>query len=274
MFTISAFADEISPNPQEQIDVLQQCGVRHIELRSIYQTNVLDLTDQQVADFKALLDKHGFKLSAIGSPIGKVKIDTPFEPHLQRFERAIHLCKVFGTPNIRIFSYYKPDGTDWPQWRGEVLARMKEKVRRAEQAGVRLVHENEHNIYGDSPERVVDLFTSIQSPAFAAVYDAANYVFCGYDPIEGWEKTKQFTRHLHIKDWVAGAKHGSIPGEGQGRLPESTADAVRMGYDGFATMEPHLLGGGPTGGVTGPELFPKAVAAFKAIVEQAGGKYQ
>ena len=49
---------------------------------------------------------------------------------------------------------------------------------------------------------------------------------------------------------------------------------MRMGYRGFATLEPHLLGGGPTGGVTGPELFPKAVAAFKAIVEKAGGRYQ
>src|SRR5215831_5766021 len=98
MFTLSAFADEISPDPQEQIDVLKGCGVRHIELRSIHKTNVLDLTDLQVAEFKSLLDRHGFKLSAIGSPIGKVKIDEPFAPHLKRLQRAIDLCKVFGTP--------------------------------------------------------------------------------------------------------------------------------------------------------------------------------
>ena len=52
------------------------------------------------------------------------------------------------------------------------------------------------------------------------------------------------------------------------------ADAVKRGYDGFATLEPHLLGGGPTGGVTGPELFPKAVAAFKRILDKVGAKYQ
>jgi sugar phosphate isomerase/epimerase len=273
MFILSAFADEVSPEPQEQIDVLKQCGVRHIELRSIHKTNVLDLTDQQVREFKALLDMHGFKLSAIGSPIGKIKIDQQFEPHLQRFERALELSKVFGTPNIRIFSYYKPDGTDWPQWRGEIMVRMTEMARRAEKAGVVLMHENEHNIYGDSPDRVVDLLTTVNSPHLRAAYDAANYVFCGYDPMEGWRKTREWTAHLHIKDWVAGAKHGSIPGEGQGKIPESTADAVARGYHGFATMEPHLLGGGPTGGVTGPELFPKAVAAFKVILDRAGAKY-
>src|SRR5215467_2454366 len=104
MFTLSAFADEIDPGPQKQIDVLQQCGLRHIELRSILKTNVLDLTDLQVSELKALLDRHGFKLSALGSPIGKVVIDQPFEPHLQRFRRALELCQRFETSNMRIFS--------------------------------------------------------------------------------------------------------------------------------------------------------------------------
>src|SRR6266851_5201048 len=144
MFTLSAFADEIDPSPEKQIEVLQACGVRHIEFRSINKTNVLALTDLQIHEFKSLLDKHGFKLSAIGSPIGKVRIDEPFEPHLQRFERAIELSKVFETPNIRVFSYYPAAGAteaDWPQWRGEVMARMGEMVRRAGKAGVRLFHE-------------------------------------------------------------------------------------------------------------------------------------
>jgi sugar phosphate isomerase/epimerase len=273
MFTLSAFADEISPDPQEQVDVLGACGVRHIELRSIHKTNVLDLTDLQVREFKSLLDRHGFRLSAIGSPIGKVKIDQPFEPHRKRFERALELCRVFSTTNIRVFSYYKPEETTWEQWRGEVMDRMAQKVRLAEKAGVRLVHENEHAIYGDSPERVVDLLRAIDSPALRAVYDAANYVFCGFDPWEGWQKTKAWTAHFHIKDWVAGEKHGCLAGTGQGRLPEVMAD-VAATYDGFATLEPHLLGGGPTGGVTGPELFPRAVAAFKDILDRVGAKYQ
>src|SRR5579871_2734325 len=70
MFTLSAFADEIDPEPQKQIEVLKSCGVRHIELRSILKTNVLALTDLQVNEFKSLLDRNGFKISAIGSPIG------------------------------------------------------------------------------------------------------------------------------------------------------------------------------------------------------------
>lgn len=279
MFTLSAFADEIDPDPEKQIDVLASCGVRHIEFRSIYQTNVLNLTDAQIDDFKKLLDRNGFKLSAIGSPIGKVKIDDPFEPHLEKFKRAIHLCGVFGTQNIRIFSYYPPDNFDgdWYKWRPEFIRRMTLKCELAQKSGVRLVHENEHRIYGDSPERVADLMTtmrkSFDASVIGAVHDPANFVFCGYDPWQGWQASKPYLVHFHIKDWIAKAEHGSLAGEGQGRIPEVIADAVQMGYDGFATLEPHLLGGGPTGGVTGPELFPKAVAAFKGILDKAGAEY-
>ncbi len=275
MFTLSAFADEISPDPQEQVDVLRRCGIRHIEFRSILKTNVLSLTDHQIDEFKSLLDRHGFKLSAIGSPIGKVRIDEPFGPHLDKFERAIEMAKKLGTPNIRIFSYYPAEGgseADWPRHRPEVLKRLSEKVERAETAGVRLLHENEHRIYGDSPDRVADLLNEFQSPAFAAVYDPANYVFCGYDPVVGWEKSKDRTVHFHIKDWVRGEEHGRPAGEGHGRIADILSDAVRRGYDGFATMEPHLLGGGPTGGVTGPELFPKAVEALRGIFRQVGAQ--
>jgi sugar phosphate isomerase/epimerase len=273
MFTLSAFADEISADPLEQIRVLKNCGVRHIELRSILQTNVLDLTDHQVGEFKSLLDRNNFRLSAIGSPIGKIRLDQPFEAHFKRFERALDLCRVFDTPRVRIFSYYLPDGADsWELHRNEVMSRMAEKVRRAEKANVTLVHENEHNIYGDDPNRVVDLFETIRSPSFQAVYDAANYVFCGFDPWDAWQRTKKWTIHLHIKDWVAGEKHGCLAGEGQGRLPDVMADLAHT-YKGFATLEPHLLGGGPTGGVTGAELFPKAIAAFRKILDQIGAPH-
>jgi 3-dehydroshikimate dehydratase len=277
MFTLSAFADEISPDPQEQIDVLSRCGVRYIELRSIHKTNVLSLTDTQVKELKSLLNRHGFKLSAIGSPIGKVKIDEPFAPNLEKLKRAIELCKVFDTPNIRIFSYYPPgDAHDWngveAKWEQELQNRMEQKIQLAEAAGVRLMHENEHRIYGDSPERVGRLFSLVPSPTLRAVYDAANYVFCGYDPWAGWNATKEVTAHFHIKDWKSGETHGSLAGEGQGRWPEVIADAVARGYDGFATLEPHLLGGGPTGGVTGPDLFPRAVESIKAIIDRAGGR--
>ncbi len=272
----SAFADAISADPLEPLAVPTACGVQHIEFRSAWKTNVLSLSDAQIAEFKSLIEKEGVTLSAIGSPIGKIKIDDPFEPHLEKFHRALHLCQVFGTPNIRIFSYYPPEGFDgnWQPYREEVMRRMKIKTELAEKAGVTLFHENEHRIYGDSPERLADLFRTISSPAFKAAFDPANFVFCGYDPLEGWRVCKEHTAHFHIKDWKSGEAHGALAGEGDGQMQTIINDAVARGYKGFAVLEPHLLGGGPTGGVTGPELFPKAVDAFRKILDRAGAKYQ
>ncbi|VTS01241.1 sugar phosphate isomerase/epimerase family protein [Tuwongella immobilis] len=279
MLTLSAFADEISPDPQVQLDVLKQSNVRHIEFRSILSTNVLALSDLQIDEFHALLQREGFKLSAIGSPIGKIAIDQPFEPHLEKFQRAIHLAKKFGTPNIRIFSYYPPAGSpehgfDWSPWRNEVIRRMKVKVEIAEKEGIMLFHENEHRIYGDSPERLADLYAAVQSPNLRAAFDPANFVFCDYDPWAGWEASKAFTAHLHIKDWKYGEKHGALAGQGDGLMERIIGDAVKRGYSGFATLEPHLLGGGPTGGVTGPELFPQAIEAFRQVMRNVGATEQ
>jgi 3-dehydroshikimate dehydratase len=272
MFTLSAFADEIDQDPEKQIEVLLACGVRRIELRSIYQTNVLSLTDQQVDDFRSLSTRNGMGISAIGSPIGKARIDEPFETQLQKMDRALELAKRFGTSNIRVFSYYPAEGateTEWWHWRAEVIRRMSIMVSRAADAGVRLLHENEHGIYGDSPKRVADLLQAV--PRLCAVYDSANFVFCGYDPWAGWLACRDRVVHLHIKDWVHGEDHGRVAGDGHGRIRDVLADAVSRGYDGFATLEPHLLVGGPTGGVTGPQLFPKAVEALRGVIRAAGG---
>lgn len=284
MFTLSAFADEISHDPREQVAVLKACRVRFIEFRSIHKTNVLALTDEQITEFKKLISGEGIGLSAIGSPIGKVAVDAPFEPHLDKFKRAIELCGVFGTRGIRVFSFYPPgndpnfDPANWPAHRDEVIRRLGVLADLAAKSNVVLFHENEHRIYGDSPDRVADILGTVNSPALRAAYDAANYTYGNFDPVEGWEKTKAFTSHLHIKDWkrgghAAGHEYGVIAGTGDGNIAYSIKGAVEMGYKGYAVLEPHLRGGGPTGGITGPDLFPYAVQAFRDILDAAWAKY-
>ena len=282
MFILSAFADEISHDPREQVAALKASRVRFIEFRSIYKTNVLALSDEQIAEFKKLLDGEGIGLSAIGSPVGKYPIDQPLQPHLDKFKRAVELCGVFGTRGVRVFSYYPPgndpnfDPANWPTYRDEVIIRMAAKAEIAAKSGVVLFHENEHRIYGDSPERVADILGTVNSPALRAAYDAANYAYGNFDPVAGWEKTKAYTSHFHIKDWkkgghAAGHEYGVIAGTGDGHIAHSIKGAVAMGYTGYATMEPHLRGGGPTGGITGPDLVPYAVEAFRVILKNCGG---
>jgi 3-dehydroshikimate dehydratase len=140
MMMLTGFADEISPDLDTQLDILAQEGISYLELRSVWKTNVLKLSDAQVKDVKMKLNSRNIKVSSIGSPIGKIKITDDFESHLLAFQRAISLAKFFETPYIRIFSFLIPEGENPDHYKEEVLLRMKELVRIAEQEQIVLLH--------------------------------------------------------------------------------------------------------------------------------------
>jgi sugar phosphate isomerase/epimerase len=267
MVRLSAFADEISMDPLEQVDVLAAHGIRHIEFRSIHGTNVLDLADAQHAEFRALLRARGFGLSAIGSPIGKIKIDDPLDAHLQRFDLALELAAYYAAPLIRVFSFYLPPGEDPAAFRDEVLVRMAEMARRAEAAGITLVLENEKGIYGDTAARVLDILRSVDSPALSHAFDPSNYLEVGQPIDEAWDLLRSRTTHFHVKDFSLALRHNVPAGEGDGQIPRLIADAVAHGFDGFCVLEPHLIVAGKSYGFTGPERFGDAARALKSALD-------
>ncbi len=268
MIRISAFADEISQDPQEQVDVLDGHGIRAIEFRAIHGTNVLDLSEAQHAAFRDLLVSRGFELSAIGSPIGKIRITDPFGEHLQRFERAMELAEFYEAPRIRIFSFYMPPGDDPASHRDEVLARMSELARRATDRGITLFLENEKGIYGDTAARVLDLLESVGSPALRHAFDPANYVEVRQPIDDAWARLRPFVTHFHVKDYDANLERNVPAGVGDGQIPRLIQEAVDSGYEGFVVLEPHLTIAGLSSGFTGPERFAEAVAALKGILDE------
>lgn len=273
MIHLSAFADEISRDPIEQIDVLDRHNIRHIEFRSIHGANVLDLTDAHHSEFHALLNARGITLSAIGSPIGKIKINEPFEPHLARIDRAFFLADYYACPRIRIFSFYIPAGDDPSTHRDEVIFRMTELARLAFDRGVTLFLENEKGIYGDTAARTLDILESVNSPALGHAFDPANYLEVGQPINEAWTLLRPRVTHFHVKDYDV-KLHKNVPaGEGQGQIPRLLADAVSHGFSGFAVLEPHLVLAEAAYGFTGPDRFADAAVALKKGLDDQGVPY-
>jgi sugar phosphate isomerase/epimerase len=263
MIRISAFADEISADPLEQLDVLEGQGIRSIEFRSIHGTNVLDLTDEQHRTFRGLLRDRGFDLSAIGSPIGKIAITDPFEPHLARLGRALDLAEFYGTPNVRIFSFYLPAGADPSAHREEVMRRMSAMAELAARRGLTLMLENEKGIYGDTAARVLEILESVESTALAHAFDPANYVEVGQPIDEAWDLLGSRVGHFHVKDYDAKLGRNVPAGQGDGQIPRLIAEAVAAGYDGFCVLEPHLVVAEASYGFTGPLRFAEAARALR-----------
>jgi|SRR5437588_2650129 len=283
MIRLSAFADEISPELDEQIAVLNSEHIHFLDLRSVWNTNVLDLTDQQVTRIKETLDAHGIGVAAIGSPIGKVPIDSSFDEHLHRFEQAITMAHALQTPYIRIFSFYPPaslkEGSDdsgvvnTTEYRNEVLRRLREMTARARAAGVILLHENEKDIYGDTIARCVDLLQSCDDARFQAILDPANFIQCGQTPYpDAYEALRPWLRYVHVKD---ARPDGSVvaAGEGAARWPDLLQRLRADGYDGFLSLEPHLALAGQYRGFSGSDLFRRASQALQQMLQAMGWEY-
>ena len=274
MAKLSAFADEVSENFSEQVKYLSKENVGYIEPRFINKKNIMDLAKDEMIEAKKMIQDHGLKVSAIGSPIGKVKLDESFRQHLDKFKHSIELAQFFETPYIRMFSYYAPEGRDIDDYRDEVIERMAAKVKILKGTDVIMVHENEAHIFGHTAEHCVEMVEAVNSPKLRLVYDPANFVWGERitDNVKScWPLMKPYVVHIHIKDWKLGSTNaGSIPGEGDGQIKELLAELAALDYDGCLTMEPHLRAGGRFGGDTGPELFSKAIAAVRRLSAEAG----
>jgi sugar phosphate isomerase/epimerase len=270
MLKLSAFADEISPNLDEQIRACRQHGISHFELRSVQNCNVLDFDAAQRRDIRSALRDADLGVICIASPIGKVKITDPWPAHFDRFKIAVGAAEFFGAPFIRLFSYYPPGpGQDLAPFRDEIVDRMQQKAQLAKQHNLILVHENEKDIYGEKGKACLDLLHSVNSPHFRCAFDFANFVQAGERPLDNWPSLKPYTVHIHVKDALR--SNGSVvpAGRGDGDIPAILTDAYRSGYRGFLSLEPHLAAHGQFSGFSGPALFGTAVAALREVCAAA-----
>lgn len=233
---IYAFADEASPLVEGQIAAMARNGLQGLEIRNVDGVNVSDITLEKAAEVRAKLDAASLVCWSIGSPIGKIAITDPFEPHLEKLRHTLEVARVLGARNLRMFSFYMPKDEDPAPYRDEVLRRLRAMLEAAEGSGIRFCHENEKGIYGDNALRCADLLA--QLPQLCNVFDPANFIQCGQDTLQAWDMLKERTVYLHIKDALA---DGSVvpAGCGIGHVKDIVADyAARGGCD--ATIEPHL----------------------------------
>jgi sugar phosphate isomerase/epimerase len=274
MWTLSGFVDEISDDFSEQCKVAADLGLRYVEVRSAWGTNILDLDDAQLATVRETLAEHGLKVSSIGSPIGKISIDDDFPPHLDRMRHAVEVAGTLEAPYIRIFSFFIPDGTDPDSRRDDVLSRMIALAEAAVDSDVILVHENEKEIYGDIPRRCLDIVTSVSSPKLQLAWDPANFVQVGVRPFtEGYAMLRPYVGYMQIKDALLADASVVVAGEGDGELRETVRALRADGFDGFFSLEPHLGEYTAFGALSGPELFTKAWKAFTDILNSEGIQY-
>lgn len=242
---ISGFSDEIDKCFDIQLKTATTLGMDHICLRSADGKGIAEYT---LEEFKSALmpqlDKYNVKVSSLGSPIGKVKIDDEegFEKQLEQLHTLCQIAKEVNCKYIRVFSFYIPEGDDFTKYTSEVIRKLTQFVDIAAKYEIVLIHENEKDIYGDLKERCLEILSTINSPYFKAAFDFANFVQCGEDTKVCYDLLKDFVAYIHIKDAVSSDNDNVPCGTGEGKIAEILRQAIKEdGYEGFLTLEPHLV---------------------------------
>lgn len=231
-----AFADEADAMIDGQIKAMLRNGLDGLEVRNVDGVNVSDITLEKAREVRAKLGDAGLSVWSVGSPIGKIGVNDPFEPHLDKLRHTLEVAHELGATQLRMFSFYMPAGENPAGYRQQVIDRLGAMLEAGKDSGVTFCHENEKGIYGDKADRCADILAAL--PQLKAVYDPANFVQCGEDTLRAWELLAPHVVYLHIKDALA---DGSIvpAGKGIGNLPQIIA-AYRKAGGTAMTLEPHL----------------------------------
>ena len=260
---ISGIADEAHPELTRQLEAHRQLGWQHIEIRMIEGTNLTDVSDAQFDEICEALSDAGMTVSCFAAQLCNWArpISTDFDVDRSELERAIPRMQKLGTPFIRCMSYPNSDpALPEPEWRKQVVDRMKTLARMAEDGGVTLVHENCDGWGGISPQHTLDLLADVGSDHLKLVFDTGNPIPHKQDAWDYYSKTREHVVYVHIKDYTESddGKEGAVyAGDGNGYVREIIKDLLERGYDGGFSIEPQHLqrdppwprGGRPGSGV-------------------------
>lgn len=264
---MTGFADEIDAQFDVQLEVLESLGQKYLELRAADKVGVANMSMEKAAELRKKMADKGIGVSAIGSPIGKIGIGDDFEPHFETFKHIVELAQFFGTPYIRMFSFYLPKDGDVSQYQGQVFERMGKLVDYARTEKVTLLHENEKGIFGAMAAQCRILFDEFYGDNFQGIFDFANFIQCEQDTKQAYELLAPFISYIHVKDAIWGSGEVVLPGKGDGNLKYIFSQLDERGYQGFLSMEPHLfhfVGLDDLEKAPGEKKESNGIAAYKA----------
>ncbi|OOC53433.1 MULTISPECIES: sugar phosphate isomerase/epimerase family protein [Nocardiopsis] len=240
----AGIGDEAAPGLDGQLAALAELGWNRLELRTVDAVPIAELDERAFDRAARGIREAGTDVVAVASRIGDWSRPATGDPSLDLTELEVlaRRCAVLGTRLVRIMSY-PSGGLAEPAWGRRVRARLRELVRRAEDAGLVLVHENCAGWAGESAERALELLSEVDSPSLRLLFDTGNGVAHGYRAPEMLRALVGHVAHVHVKDAVTGpgGEVGYVlPGTGEAGVAACLGLLAEHGYTGALSIEPHL----------------------------------
>jgi L-ribulose-5-phosphate 3-epimerase len=263
-FRIAVINDEIGQDFGRACEIAsQKFGMSWIELRGMWNKNVLDLDSSEIAESMRLLKKYNLRVTDIASPL--FKVDWPgapkskFSPKSDQFnahfgsnqqdevlEKCIAVAKRFGTDRIRCFDFWRLD--DPKPYRDAINEKLRQAAERVGRPGLILVLENEPTCNTATGAEAAKVLQAVQTPSFMLNWDPGNAAAEGETPYpEGYKLLpKGRTGHCHCKDVVRNGGKYEWAAMGKGIIDwVGQFKALKQdGYHHAVSLERHWRGAG------------------------------
>lgn len=287
-FRIAVINDELGQDFGRACEVAaREFGMQWMELRGMWNKNILNLDAAEVAEARRILEKYKLRITDIASPLFKVdwpgapkskfspkgaqfNADFTYEQQGEVLERSIALAKAFQTDRVRCFDFWRLE--DAKPHRAAINAKLQEAANAAGKQGITLILENEFACNTATAAEAAAVLAAVPSSSFLLNWDPGNAAARGEVPFPGGYNLLPKNRigHCHCKDiakisdtaeepaWAAmGA--GAIDWAGQ------FAALKRDGYHFAVSLETHWRGA-----ATAEESSRQSWAGMKEQLRKAG----
>ncbi len=283
-FRVAVINDEISQDFGRACEVAsREFGMQWIELRGMWNKNILNLDAKEVAEARRILEKYQLRVTDIASPLFKVdwkgapvskfsqhgdfKADFTFDQQDEALERGIELAKAFQTDRVRCFDFWRLD--DQRPYRAAINEKLLQAANKAGKKGITLLLENDSGLNTATGAEAAKVLDAVKSPYLMMNWDPGNAAASGEKPFpDGYNLLpKDRIGHCHCKDAVKkGSDYEWAPmGAGIVDWLGQFKAFKRDGYRFAVSLETHWDGGG-----TPEKSSRRSWAGMKQLLQEAG----
>lgn len=262
MAKLGVITDGISREFEHALTVMNETGLEYAELQYLWEKEVGDLNDAEIAKAQSLLKVHEMKVSCIsrhnfaGMLVGDTEVgDGNYNRHMDSLQRCIDMALELGTNVVRIMSFrremilFGSSGADyWVTSTGawdKLLKLLESPVKLAEEKNINLVLETGNNAMVPSAWLGKKLIDDVGSDRLRILWDPANSLYANEPTYpDGWEALKDgYIGHFHIKDAKVNMPHAHVEfcEMGKGDMApylEPLANEMKLNnYNGYISLE-------------------------------------
>lgn len=251
----SAINDEISYFEKDQIDSLNQIDLHKLELRRVNGKYLHEADKSELIQVKEKLNFNRIAVSAIDSPIGKVKHTYD---NFNLIKKYMKIALFLDSPFIRVFSDVCGNNVDRNIGELNCLAELCDK------RSIGLLLENEVDTTFNNYKMMKKYIESLNDNVYI-LFDVCNYYIENDEYLDTFERLYNYISYMHIRNYSKDKAKFVALNEGDINYYKISSMLKERKYQGGISLESHLTI--DLENELKKEKFTEAVKCMKKIFE-------